>query len=51
MPEPSPITEVSSEQSGVLRYMQRRIIMSDPHWGCGNYYKGKFPVVGMKHAR
>eukprot|EP00045_Choanoeca_perplexa_P006698 m.57698 g.57698 ORF g.57698 m.57698 type:complete len:466 (-) comp13742_c0_seq1:130-1527(-) len=34
-----------------LRYMQRRIIMSDPHWSNGSYYDGKFPVVGMKHAR
>ncbi|EDQ91929.1 uncharacterized protein MONBRDRAFT_23216 [Monosiga brevicollis MX1] len=34
-----------------LRYMQRRIIMSDPHWAGGNYYDNTFPVVGMKHAR
>lgn len=34
-----------------LRYMQRRIIMSDPHWRGGNYYDHKFPVLGMKHAR
>ena len=34
-----------------LRYMQRRIIMSDPHWRGGDYYDHKFPVLGMKHAR
>eukprot|EP00055_Hartaetosiga_balthica_P010560 m.45454 g.45454 ORF g.45454 m.45454 type:complete len:486 (+) comp7222_c0_seq2:113-1570(+) len=34
-----------------LRYMQRRIIMSDPHWKGGHYYHQKFPFVGMKHAR
>lgn len=34
-----------------LRYMQRRIIMSDPHWHGGNYYDSNFPVLGMKHAR
>ncbi|EGD80868.1 homoserine O-acetyltransferase [Salpingoeca rosetta] len=34
-----------------LRYMQRRIIMADPHWAGGNYYGKKFPVLGMKHAR
>lgn len=34
-----------------LRYMQRRIIMSDPHWRGGHYYDNNFPVLGMKHAR
>ena len=35
----------------VHRYMQRRIIMADPHWAGGRYYGKKFPVMGMKHAR
>eukprot|EP00041_Stephanoeca_diplocostata_P004184 m.41567 g.41567 ORF g.41567 m.41567 type:complete len:472 (-) comp14942_c0_seq2:352-1767(-) len=34
-----------------LRYMQRRILMADPHWNGGNYYDGEFPVMGLKHAR
>jgi len=34
-----------------LRYLQRRIIMSDPHWRGGRYYNRAFPVLGMKHAR
>eukprot|EP00040_Diaphanoeca_grandis_P026613 m.149435 g.149435 ORF g.149435 m.149435 type:complete len:475 (-) comp30657_c0_seq1:187-1611(-) len=34
-----------------LRYMQRRVLMSDPHWSGGEYYGGHFPVMGMKHAR
>ena len=34
-----------------LRYMQRRIIMADPHWRGGHYYDHHFPVLGMKHAR
>ncbi|XP_065829572.1 uncharacterized protein [Oscarella lobularis] len=38
-------------QSIALRYCQRRIIMSDPNWNGGNYYEGKFPFVGMRHAR
>eukprot|EP00039_Didymoeca_costata_P020996 m.343062 g.343062 ORF g.343062 m.343062 type:complete len:493 (-) comp22288_c0_seq1:179-1657(-) len=34
-----------------LRYMQRQILMADPHWNGGNYYDGPFPVIGTKHAR
>merc|ERR1719272_218412 len=34
-----------------LRYMQRRILMADPHWNGGEYYSGAFPVSGLKHAR
>ena len=34
-----------------LRYIQRRILMSDPNWNNGNYYGKKFPVMGMQHAR
>ena len=34
-----------------LRYMQRRILMADPHWNAGDYYDSAFPVVGLKHAR
>jgi homoserine O-acetyltransferase len=34
-----------------LRYMQRRILMADPHWNAGDYYAGPHPVVGLKHAR
>lgn len=34
-----------------LRYLQRRVIMSDPHWRGGRYYNRAFPVLGMKHAR
>jgi homoserine O-acetyltransferase len=28
-----------------LRYMQRRILMADPHWNGGDYYGGPYPVV------
>eukprot|EP00035_Acanthoeca_spectabilis_P012423 m.221568 g.221568 ORF g.221568 m.221568 type:complete len:486 (-) comp15616_c0_seq3:3720-5177(-) len=34
-----------------LRYMQRRVLMSDPLWNEGNYYDGPLPSVGLKHAR
>eukprot|EP00038_Savillea_parva_P025140 m.46382 g.46382 ORF g.46382 m.46382 type:complete len:508 (+) comp6755_c0_seq1:297-1820(+) len=34
-----------------LRYMQRRVLMSDPLWNNGNYYNGPIPAVGLKHAR
>eukprot|EP00037_Helgoeca_nana_P026026 m.289874 g.289874 ORF g.289874 m.289874 type:complete len:471 (+) comp27115_c0_seq3:331-1743(+) len=34
-----------------LRYMQRRVLMSDPLWNDGNYYDGPLPAVGLKHAR
>lgn len=34
-----------------LRYMQRRVLMADPHWNGGQYYGGPFPVMGIKHAR
>lgn len=34
-----------------LRYMQRQIIMADPHWSAGDYYDGIRPVSGLKHAR
>lgn len=34
-----------------LRYMQRRILMADPHWNGGEYYGGPYPVAGLKHAR
>ena len=34
-----------------LRYVQRRILMSDPNWNNGRYYGKTFPRVGMQHAR
>ncbi|XP_064395576.1 uncharacterized protein LOC135342697 [Halichondria panicea] len=34
-----------------LRYVQRRILMSDPDWNQGRYYGNSFPRVGMQHAR
>ena len=34
-----------------LRYVQRRILMSDPNWNNGRYYGNTFPRVGMQHAR
>lgn len=34
-----------------LRYIQRRILMSDPNWNNGHYYGKKFPAMGMQHAR
>ena len=34
-----------------LRYVQRRIIMSDPNWNKGCYYGKQFPGNGMQHAR
>lgn len=41
----------SHPTSIALRYMQRRIIMADPHWRGGDYYGREFPYMGMKHAR
>eukprot|EP00118_Oscarella_pearsei_P008518 m.44380 g.44380 ORF g.44380 m.44380 type:complete len:434 (+) comp33514_c0_seq1:152-1453(+) len=38
-------------QSIALRYCQRRILMSDPNWNSGNYYQGKYPFIGIRHAR
>ena len=34
-----------------LRYVQRRILMSDPNWNKGRYYGKQFPRIGMQHAR
>lgn len=34
-----------------LRYLQRRALMSDPHWNGGFYYGGRFPYNGMRLAR
>ncbi|KAK3748648.1 hypothetical protein QZH41_015348 [Actinostola sp. cb2023] len=34
-----------------MRYIQRRVLMSDPNWNNGFYYGGTFPRLGMKHAR
>eukprot|EP00128_Syssomonas_multiformis_P011790 Colp12_sorted_trinity150504_noHs@3324 len=34
-----------------MRYVQRRVLMSDPNWQGGCYYDKKFPFVGMKFAR
>ena len=34
-----------------LRYVQRRILMSDPNWNNGRYYDRDFPYIGMQHAR
>ena len=34
-----------------MRYVQRRILMSDPNWNKGNYYGRDFPRIGMQHAR
>ena len=30
-----------------LRYVQRQILMSDPHWNHGDYYDGPYPKRGM----
>ena len=49
-PPPS-LTSQCLAAVAVHRYMQRRIIMADPHWAGGRYYGKKFPVMGMKHAR
>ena len=34
-----------------LRFIQRRILMSDPNWLDGYYYGKAFPKVGMQNAR
>ena len=34
-----------------MRFVQRRILMSDPNWHGGHYYGKAVPVVGMQHAR
>jgi len=41
----------SHPASVAMRYVQRRILMSDPNWNKGFYYNGRFPRLGMKHAR
>ncbi|XP_048587756.1 acetyltransferase efuC [Nematostella vectensis] len=41
----------SHPASLALRYVQRRVLMSDPNWNKGFYYHGRFPRLGMKHAR
>lgn len=41
----------SHPTSIAMRYVQRRILMSDQHWNKGFYYNGSFPRLGMKHAR
>lgn len=41
----------SHPSSIAMRYLQRKCIMSDPHWNKGHYYNGTFPRVGMKLAR
>lgn len=34
-----------------FRYLQRKCIMLDPHWRCGQYYSSTYPKTGMKLAR
>ena len=34
-----------------FRFIQRRILMSDPNWKNGDYYGKSFPLVGMQNAR
>lgn len=34
-----------------VRYLQRKVLSSDPNWNHGNYYDGQFPYLGMKLAR
>lgn len=41
----------SHPASIALRYVQRRVLMSDPNWNKGYYYDGPYPRLGMKHAR
>ena len=41
----------SHPTSIALRYVQRRVLMSDPNWNKGFYYNGRYPRLGMKHAR
>ena len=41
----------SHPASIALRYVQRRVLMSDPNWNKGFYYDGPYPRLGMKHAR
>ncbi|XP_020917154.2 serine O-succinyltransferase [Exaiptasia diaphana] len=41
----------SHPASIAMRYVQRRVLMSDPNWNKGFYYNGRFPRLGMKHAR
>jgi homoserine O-acetyltransferase len=42
---------ISHPSSIAVRYVQRRILMSDANWNNGNYYEGPFPHRGMRHAR
>ncbi|KXN68887.1 homoserine acetyltransferase [Conidiobolus coronatus NRRL 28638] len=41
----------SHPSSIALRHIQRQVLMTDPNWSKGNYYKGIPPHVGMKMAR
>ncbi|KAI8065457.1 homoserine O-acetyltransferase [Gongronella butleri] len=41
----------SHPYSIALRHTQRQVLMSDPNWNKGFYYKGVPPHVGMKLAR
>lgn len=41
----------SHPYSIALRHTQRQVLMSDPNWNRGFYYKGVPPHVGMKLAR
>lgn len=41
----------SHPASIALRYVQRRVLMSDPNWNKGFYYDRPYPRLGMKHAR
>ncbi|XP_062515149.1 uncharacterized protein LOC134190685 isoform X2 [Corticium candelabrum] len=41
----------SHPSSIAVRYIQRRILMSDANWNNGHYYEGTFPHRGMRHAR
>uniref|UniRef100_A0A1I8JNK0 AB hydrolase-1 domain-containing protein n=1 Tax=Macrostomum lignano TaxID=282301 RepID=A0A1I8JNK0_9PLAT len=34
-----------------MRYLQRKAIMTDPHWRSGRYYGSDYPKTGMKLAR
>ncbi|KJE93474.1 homoserine O-acetyltransferase [Capsaspora owczarzaki ATCC 30864] len=42
---------MSHPLSIAMRHVQRRVLMADPHWNGGQYYKGIFPHFGMKVAR
>ncbi|PAA65537.1 hypothetical protein BOX15_Mlig006020g4 [Macrostomum lignano] len=41
----------SHPTSIAMRYLQRKAIMTDPHWRSGRYYGSDYPKTGMKLAR